>query len=207
MSVSDTIGKVLYMGGSAVVQFNKNLGLLVKKWGILKTQTEKKIEKKRINSKEKTPLNNMIKGTEKILDEFTKDFSATNYSKSAIQTLVNKYDDKLLKALLGVRSCKEVSTKLKGLIRSSRNLASVSWATLSTYKPRFNDGAKGGYSNSKQNNGGRYSHNQQGQNKNRGPYPGQFNGYRPKSNGGNGQNGQNNQNGQSGSKNNSSNRF
>ena len=201
MGVPDVVGKVIFQGGQAVVQFNKNLGFMVKKWAIMKKQIERKIEKKRIGSKEKTALENMIKGTQKILDEFSKDFSATNYSKAAIQTMIIKFDDKLMKALLGSRSCKEVSTKLKGLIRSNRNLTSVSWATLSTYKPRLNEGQRGGFSGQRHNNNS--NKNFQGQNKGKSPYPGQFGGYKPKSNAQNGQNGQSNNAG----KNQSSSRF
>ena len=123
-------------GGSVIITFNKSVEALETRWKILKKSVD---ARKAIPSEEKKAITEMIEATLDFLENFKKDFNSSSYTKAAISSLINVYDDNVVKALLGKSVCQDVIVKLKGLQKSNRGLMNVSWGKLSSYQPAGNN--------------------------------------------------------------------
>ena len=131
--VDQPIYEVVRAGGNVIVNFNKKVSGLRKKWGILKGSFDKK---KHVKKAERKVVVTMIETSIKFIDDWIQDFNPNSYSKSAISAIIAKYEERLTKALLGARTCKTVITKLKGLVKSNSNLQHVSYSKLCFWNPQ-----------------------------------------------------------------------
>ena len=168
--VHENIGQVFYKGGTAIIEFNKSVRSLHKKWSIL----QKSVISRKIKKSEKSAVLLMIAATLDFLAEIQFEFSSASYAKSALPALVLKFDEDVTKRLMGEKACKEVMVKLRGLIKNNRSFPTISWAKLGEWKVGGSDNyrppKKSNYNN------GNYNQKNYGQNKN-------FNfktGYKPK---------------------------
>ena len=130
-SASTVISNALTLGGTALQTFTKNLKLLEKKWSVLDSHYD---TRKHIPEQEKKSIKKMIKASSKVIEIFLKEFNSTNFTKSAVQTLTNKYDEDVLRALLGGTVCKDIVVKIRGLIRANKQLTNVSWGKMCEWK-------------------------------------------------------------------------
>ena len=147
--------EVLIHGGSVIVALNKSIKSLAKKWAILKSAFQKK--KKNIEKKERANIKNMIKATIAFLDDWLENFSANSYAKASISSVIARYEERVLKSLIGASVAREIVTKLKGLLKSHSQLQNICWSKLCTWSatPR-------GFGRNSNQRGGRGRGNRQG---------------------------------------------
>ena len=174
-SIEKPLYDVIYQGGYVIVNLNKSIKSLARKWSILKSSFDKK--KSRLPRKERDNIENMIKASIKFLEDWLENFSANSYAKAAISAIISRYEDRVFKSLIGARTAKQIIVKLKGLLKAHHQLQNVSWAKLCNWSPEKR-GFKGANNHRNNNRGrgnkGRYSN--AGYNQNYGYY-GNFDGY------------------------------
>ena len=150
-TIDKPLYEVLIHGGSVIINLNKSIKSLSKKWAILKSAFEKK--KKTIEKKERGNIENMIKATISFLDDWLETFSANSYAKASISSVIARYEERVLKSLLGASTAREIVIKLKGLLKSHHQLQNVSWAKLGNWSAAQRGFSKG--PNNKNNGRGR----------------------------------------------------
>ena len=165
-SIDKPLYEVIYQGGFVIVNLNKSIKSLARKWSILKSSFDKK--KSRLAKKERENIENMIKASTNFIDDWLENFSANSFAKAAISAIISRYEDRVFKSLIGARTAKEIIVKLKGLLKAHHQLQNVSWAKLCNwsaekrgFKSSNNSRGNGrgrGNRYGKQNNGG-YYHN------------------------------------------------
>ena len=153
----ENIGQVFYKGGSSIIEFNKSIRALHKKWSILQSS----VLTRKIKKSEKPAILQMISASLDFLSEIQYEFSSASYAKSALPALVLKFEEEVTKKLMGEKACKEVVVKLRGLIKNNRSFPTISWAKLGEWKVGSNNNFKppkkshhnqSHYNNSRSNN-------------------------------------------------------
>ena len=149
--IDKPIYDVIVSGGGVILALNKSVKSLAKKWGLLEGSFDKR--KKKVEKNERKRIENMLKATLSFLEEWQEDFSPNSYSKSAISSVISRYEEPTTRVLVGSRTAKEICTKLKGLLKTNHKLQHVSWSKLGNWEvtPRGFTGQNSGQNRKKKN--------------------------------------------------------